>query len=82
MPREGPVVTARRWAKNHALCELLLPGHVDSFARLRYEDSVEHRDPNRFEVTDSPCPWTMARDSLPDRAAVRTVTWLLLLRHR
>lgn len=45
MPRERPVVTARRWAKNHALCEVLLPGHVDSFTRLRYEDFVDRPVP-------------------------------------
>jgi hypothetical protein len=45
MPRERPIVTARRWAKNHALCELLLPGHVDSFTRLRYEDFADRPVP-------------------------------------
>ena len=38
MRRERPYVVARRWAKNHALCGLLLPGHTASFTRIRYED--------------------------------------------
>ncbi|MBO0844064.1 MAG: methyltransferase domain-containing protein [Nocardioides sp.] len=53
MPREGPAVTARRWAKNHALCEVLLPGHVDSFTRLRYEDFVERPVPTLERIMAS-----------------------------